>query len=224
MNTKISKTKVLLVDDHPLLRQGIAQLINQEKDLVVCGEAEDGNKAMQAIASTHPDIVISDISLKSASGIELLKDIKIHYPKLPVLMLSMHDESVYAQRALRAGAAGYITKQEATEKVLVALRRVLSGQVYLSDALGTKMLNQMVGGRGQINSSPMEALSDRELEVFCLIGEGNGTRQIADKLHLSVKTIESHRAHIKEKLSLTTANELVHQAIQWAQSETVGAN
>ncbi len=172
MNTESSQIKVLLVDDHPLLRQGITQLINQEKDLMVCGEAEDAKEALQVIASTKPDIVISDISLKEASGIELVKDIKIQYPKLPVLMLSMHDESVYAQRALRAGAGGYITKQEATEKVLIALRRVLSGQVYLSEALGTKMLNQMVGNRSEVNSSPMSALSDRELEVFGLIGEG----------------------------------------------------
>ncbi|MGI8965210.1 MAG: response regulator transcription factor, partial [Limisphaerales bacterium] len=205
MNSEGSQIKVLLVDDHPLLRQGITQLINQEKDLTVCGEAENANEALQAIASTKPDIVILDISLKEASGIELLKDIKIQYPKLPVLMLSMHDESVYAQRALRAGAGGYITKQEATEKVLIALRRVLSGQVYLSEALGTKMLNQMVSGRNETNSSPLGTLSDRELEVFCQIGEGYGTRQIAEKLHLSVKTIESHRSHIKEKLNLKTA-------------------
>lgn len=154
-----------------------------------------------------------------ASGIELLKNIKARFPKLQVLVLSMHDETVYAHRALRAGASGYIMKQEATEKVLTALRKVLRGEVYLSDRLGARMLNTLVGGRSSGAASPIEALSDRELEVFSLIGQGHGTRPIAEKLHLSVKTIESHRAHIKEKLNLQTATELVHHAIQWVQSE-----
>ncbi|MDQ6630455.1 MAG: response regulator transcription factor [Verrucomicrobiota bacterium] len=220
--TQKSPTRILLVDDHPLLRQGIAQLINQEKDLQICGEAENQHRALEMIATTRPDIVILDISLKGASGIELLKNIKIRYPKLIILILSMHDESVYAQRALRAGAAGYIMKQEATERVLIALRRVLKGEVYLSEELGAKMLNRLVGGRTSLNGSPVEELSDRELEVFNLIGQGHGTRPIAEKLHLSVKTIESHRAHIKEKLNLKNATELVHHAIQWAQSENLG--
>jgi DNA-binding NarL/FixJ family response regulator len=219
---KKSPTRVLLVDDHPLLRQGISQLINQEKDLHVCGEADDPNKAITAVEQTNPDVVILDISLKGASGIELLKNIKARFPRLTVLILSMHDESVYAQRALRAGAAGYIMKQEATEKVLVALRKVLSGEVYLSEELGHKLLNRMVGGRGSLTGSPIEELSDRELEVFGLIGQGHGTRPIAEKLHLSVKTVESHRAHIKEKLNLKNATELVHHAIQWVQSESLG--
>ncbi len=221
-STKKNPTRILIVDDHPLLRQGIAQLINQEKDMMVCGETDDANKALNAIAEHKPDIAILDISIKGASGIELLKNIKVRYPKLIVLILSMHDETVYAQRALRAGAAGYIMKQEATERVLVALRRVLTGEVYLSEELGTKMLNRLVGGRTSMNGSPIEELSDRELEVFGLIGQGHGTRPIAEKLHLSVKTIESHRAHIKEKLNLKNATELVHHAIQWAQSESLG--
>lgn len=222
MAAKKNQTRILIVDDHPLLRQGITQLINQEKDMQVCGEADEPNKALNAIANTRPDVVILDISLKGTSGIELLKNIKVRYPKLLVLILSMHDESVYAQRALRAGAAGYIMKQEATERVLVALRKVLGNEVYLSEELGSKMLNRLVGGRGSLTGSPIEELSDRELEVFGLIGQGHGTRPIAEKLHLSVKTIESHRAHIKEKLNLKNATELVHHAIQWVQSESLG--
>lgn len=222
MAAKKNPTRILIVDDHPLLRQGIGRLINQEDDMMVCGEADEPGKAMGAIADTNPDVVILDISLKGASGIELLKNIKARYPRLLVLILSMHDESVYAQRALRAGAAGYIMKQEATERVLVALRKVLSGEVYLSEELGHKLLNRMVGGRGTLSGSPIEELSDRELEVFGLIGQGHGTRPIAEKLHLSVKTVESHRAHIKEKLNLKNATELVHHAIQWVQSESLG--
>ena len=220
---KSNPTRVLIVDDHPLLRQGIAQLINHEKDMVVCGEAESAQKALDAMATTKFDVAIIDISLGASNGIELLKNIKIQHPKLLVLILSMHDESVYAQRALRAGAAGYIMKQEATERVLLAIRKVLSGEVYLSEKLGVRMLNQLVGGRSTaLVGSPIEELSDRELEVFGLIGQGMGTRPIAEKLHLSVKTIESHRAHIKEKLRLKNATELVHHAIQWAQSESLG--
>ncbi len=222
MGTKKSAARILIVDDHPLLRQGIAELINNEPDLEVCGEAEDPHKAIDAMEKLNPDVIILDISLKGASGIELLKNIKVRFPRLLVLILSMHDESVYAHRALRAGAAGYIMKQEASEKVLVAIRKILSGEVYLSEELGSRMLNRLVGGRSSLNGSPIEELSDRELEVFGLIGQGHGTRPIAEKLHLSVKTVESHRAHIKEKLNLKSANELVHHAIQWAQSENLG--
>jgi len=211
--------RVLIVDDHPLLRKGVSQLIDQEKDLVVVGEAEDANKAITAIENTKPDIALIDISLNGTSGIELLKNIKARFPKLKMLVLSMHDESVYAHRALRAGASGYIMKQEGTEKVLLALRKVLQGEVYLSDRLGNRMLHTLVNGRASLTTSPIEELSDRELEVFSLIGQGHGTRPIAEKLHLSVKTIESHRAHIKEKLNLQNASELVHHAIQWVQSE-----
>ena len=220
-SAKKNPVRIVIVDDHPLLRKGVGQLINNEKDLMVVGEAEDAAKALTAIEAAQPDVALIDISLGGASGIELLKNIKARFPKLQVLVLSMHDESVYAHRALRAGASGYIMKQEATEKVLTALRKVLRGEVYLSERLGARMLNTLVGGRSQSASSPIEALSDRELEVFSLIGQGHGTRPIAEKLHLSVKTIESHRAHIKEKLNLQTATELVHHAIQWVQSERV---
>src|ERR1700683_1337013 len=219
VTAKKNPTRVVIVDDHPLLRKGVGQLIDNEKDLSVVGEAEDAAKALTVIESSHPDVALIDISLGGASGIELLKNLKARFPKLLVLVLSMHDESVYAHRALRAGASGYIMKQEATEKVLTALRKVIRGEVYLSDRLGTRMLNTLVGGRSSGSASPIEALSDRELEVFSLIGQGHGTRPIAEKLHLSIKTIESHRAHIKEKLHLQTATELVHHAIQWVQSE-----
>jgi DNA-binding NarL/FixJ family response regulator len=218
---KKNPTRVVIVDDHPLLRKGVGQLINNEKDLLVVGEAENAAKALTAIEVLQPDVALIDISLGGASGIELLKNIKARFPKLRVLVLSMHDESVYAHRALRAGASGYIMKQEATEMVLTALRKVLRGEVYLSESLGARMLNSLVGGRSRAPASPIEALSDRELEVFSLIGQGLGTRPITERLHLSVKTIESHRAHIKVKLNLQTATELVHHAIQWVQSERV---
>ena len=218
-NAKKDATRVLIVDDHPLLRKGVSQLIDQERDLLVVGEAEDAHKALAAIEITKPDVALIDITLNGASGIELVKDVKVRFPKLKMLVLSMHDESVYAHRALRAGASGYIMKQEGTEKVLIALRKVLRGEVYLSERLGNRLLHTLVNGRSPAASSPIEDLSDRELEVFNLIGQGHGTRPIAEKLHLSVKTIESHRAHIKEKLNLQTATELVHHAIQWVQSE-----
>lgn len=211
---KKGKYKILLVDDHPILRQGLAQLLNQEKDMIVCGQYEEAGKALEAINQLKPDAAIVDISLKGSSGIELLKNIKVQYPKLLVLVLSMHDEALYAERALRAGAAGYIMKQEATEQVLVALRKIVNGEIYLSERMSSKLMHQLVSGRATDTGSLMERLSDRELEIFGLIGEGRGTRQIAEQLHLSVKTIESHRAHIKEKLNLKNATELVHRAIQ----------
>jgi len=206
--------KIFIVDDHPVLREGLAQLIDQQKDISICGQFEDGSTAFESIATLKPDLALVDISLKGSNGIELLKNIKTNYPKLLVLVLSMHDESLYAERALRAGAAGYIMKQEATEKVLEAIRKVLAGQIYLSEKISTKLMHQLVSGHTPGNGSLMDRLSDRELEVFGLIGQGRGTRQIAEQLHLSVKTIESHRAHIKEKLNLNNATELVHRAIQ----------
>jgi DNA-binding NarL/FixJ family response regulator len=223
-NSKRNAIRVLIVDDHPLLRKGVSQLIDQERDLAVVGEAEDANKAITAIENTKPDVALIDITLNGTSGIELLKNIKVRFPKLKMLVLSMHDETVYAHRALRAGASGYIMKQEGTEKVLTAMRKVLRGEVYLSERLGDRMLHSLVNGRAQLTNSPVEELSDRELEVFNLIGQGFGTRPIAEKLHLSIKTIESHRAHIKEKLNLQSATELVHHAIQWVQSERALVN
>jgi DNA-binding NarL/FixJ family response regulator len=210
------KRRVLIVDDHPIVRQGLAQLIEQEQDLTVCGQAENAHDAMRGIEDLNPDLVVVDITLKETSGMELIKDIKISHPSLPVLTLSMHDEAIYAERALRAGAKGYIMKQEAIEKVVTAIRRVLAGDVYISDDMATKMVSKMVGRDADKGVSPVERLSDRELEVFRLIGEGFGTREMAEKLRLSVKTIETYRAHIKDKLGLQDANEMLRAAIQWA--------
>jgi DNA-binding NarL/FixJ family response regulator len=208
------KKTVFIVDDHPLLRQGLALLVNRERDLAVCGEAEEAQTAMKEIPLKKPDILIADISLNGPDGLDLLKSLRMLYPNLPVLILSMHDESIYAERALRARANGYIMKQEATEKVLVAVRRILGGEIYLSDRMANKLLHQYVSGASADVNSRLSALSDRELEVFRLIGEGRGTRQIAEKLHLSIKTVETYQAHIKEKLSLQSGRELVQHAIQ----------
>jgi len=209
--TSIAKNTVFVVDDHPLLRQGIALLINREPDLAVCGEAANAQDAMKAIAAKRPDILIVDISLNGPDGLDLLKTLRSSYSDLPVLILSMHDETIYAERALRARANGYIMKQEATEKVLVAVRRILGGDIYLSDRMSNKLLHQYFSGASvDMNSR----LSDRELEVFRFIGEGCSTRHIAEKLHLSVKTVETYQAHIKDKLSLRSGRELVQYAIQ----------
>ncbi len=214
-SVQTKKCRVLLVDDHPIVRQGLGLLIDREEDLSVCGEAEGAHSAFHAIEALRPDIVVLDISLSGPDGLDVLKEIRMKTGSLPVLILSMHDESIYAERAMRAGANGYIMKQEATEKVLVAIRRILQGDVYLSDRLTNTMLQQYVRGASPTKSSPLLNLTDRELEVFRLIGEGHGTRQIADELHLSVKTIESYQAHIKEKLALRNARELVQHAIEW---------
>jgi DNA-binding NarL/FixJ family response regulator len=214
----VKKARILLVDDHPIVRQGLSQLINQEPDLTVCAHAEDGGGAKRAIADCSPDLVILDISLSGPDGFSVLKDIRLSDPALPVLVLSMHDESLYAERALRAGANGYIMKQEATEKVLQAIRRIRGGEVYVSDWIAKRLLRQIVSSPAS-GKSPMEALTDRELAVFRFIGKGRGTREIADDLHISVKTVESYQAHIKEKLSLKNARELVQHAFQWVTSE-----
>jgi DNA-binding NarL/FixJ family response regulator len=214
-NFTARKKMVFVVDDHPIVRQGLTLLINREADLAVCGEAEEMHAALSAIPLARPDILIVDISLNGPDGLELLKNIRITSPRLPVLILSMHDESIYAERALRAGANGYIMKQEATEKVLVALRRILSGEIYVSGRIANSMLEHYVHGTNHSPQSSVSELTDRELEVFRLIGEGHGTRQIADELHLSVKTVESYQAHIKEKLCLRSARELVQHAVQW---------
>jgi DNA-binding NarL/FixJ family response regulator len=212
--TRVKKKTVFIVDDHPLLRQGLALLVNREPDLAVCGEAEEAQTAMKEIAAKKPDILIADISLNGPDGLDLLKNLRTLYPGLPVLILSMHDESIYAERALRARANGYIMKAEATEKVLVAVRRILGGDIYLSDRMANKLLHQYISGASADMHSRLSALSDRELEVFRLIGEGRSTRQIAEKLHLSVKTVETYQAHIKDKLSLHSGRELVQHAIQ----------
>jgi DNA-binding NarL/FixJ family response regulator len=215
------KTRIFIVDDHPIVREGLSLMMNREPDMMVCGEAEEATRALQAITVAKPDFLIVDISLSGPDGLDLLKSIRARYPSLPVLILSMHDESIYAERALRAGANGYIMKQEATERVLVAVRQILTKKVYVSDRVANRMLQQYIKGSVSESKSPIAELSDRELEVFRLIGEGHGTRMIADELHLSVKTVESYQAHIKEKLSLKNGRELVQRAIQWSISENV---
>ena len=215
------KLKVFLVDDHPIVRQGLAQMINREPDLTVCGEAQEAASALQAISTEKPDILIVDISLVGPDGLELVKNIRLRYSSLPVLILSMHDESIYAERALRAGANGYIMKHEAAERVLVAIRQVLNHEIYVSERVASRMLHHYITGSPTAGQSPLTDLSDRELEVFRLIGEGHSTRAIAEELHLSVKTVESHQAHIKDKLSLKNGRELVQHAIQWAMKERV---
>lgn len=218
-NSVVKNRTVFLVDDHPIVRQGLTLLINQEADLTVCGQAEDMHSALQAIHDFRPNIMIVDISLNGPDGLELLKSVRAKYPDIPVLILSMHHESLYAERALRAGANGYIMKQEATEKVLVAVRRILGGEIYVSDRVSNHMLQHYIRGASHLPQSSVAELTDRELEVFRLIGEGHGTRQIAEELHLSVKTVESYQAHIKEKLSLRSARELLQHAVQWTVSE-----
>jgi DNA-binding NarL/FixJ family response regulator len=210
-----TKSKVLLVDDHPIVRKGLGQLINQEPGLEICGEAEDAPQALKAIGMLKPHIVVLDLLLKGTNGLELLKVLKTRFPKIPVLVLSMYDESLYAERALRAGAKGYLMKQEGTEKVICAIRKILSGEVCVSENLASQMLSRIAEGKEEGERSPIERLSDRELEVFQSIGNGLTTRQIAEKLSISIKTVESYREHLKEKLKLKNGTELVRHAVQF---------
>ena len=216
---KDNRKRVLLVDDHAVVRYGIAQIINQQSDLMVCGEEEDAAHALSAISRLKPDLVIADISLKDSSGLELMRNIKAQYAGLPVLVVSAHDEAMYAEIAFRAGALGYLMKADALDKVLTAIRRVLSGNIYVSDTLAAKMLQQQVRGAKDIQQSPVEGLSDRELEVFQLIGQWKKTKDIAQTLHLSIKTIEYYREQIKQKLDLNNAAELTQYATSWVQRE-----
>jgi DNA-binding NarL/FixJ family response regulator len=216
----MSRTKILIVDDHPILRKGLSMVINQEPDLMVIGEAEDAQTGLEMIESLMPDLVIVDLSLPGVDGIELIKSIKLRYRDLPALVVSMHDESLFAERALRAGARGYIMKQEAVENMLIAIRKVLNGEIFVSDKVATKMLETLISGDAKTVRSPLDLLSNRELTVFRLIGQGFKTSQIADRLHLSVKTIESYRSHIKEKLKIDTGTDLMKYAIQWIQNAT----
>ena len=215
-----AKRQVVIVDDHPIFRNGIIQLINHEPDLHVCGEICSAAQALGAVEELKPDIVVLDLSIQGTNGIELMKSIRALHPHLPALMVSMHDESIYAERALRAGARGYVMKAAPSEKVIEAIRRVLNGGIYLSEAIGGRLLDTFLNGRAtNVGSSTVEQLSDREIEVFRAVGEGRGTREIARTLFLSVKTVETHRAHIKEKLQLKTAPELVRAAVEWVNAE-----
>jgi len=216
-------TKIFIVDDHPMMREGLGQLIGQEPDLTVCGEAESAPEAVERIAALKPDLAIVDISLKTGNGLELIKDVQVRNPAVAVLVISMHDESLYAERVLRAGGRGYVMKQEGGKKIMQAIRQVLSGQVYVSEKMSARILETFSGRRGEAGGSPIERLTDRELEVFQLIGQGRGTRQIAQDLHLSVKTVEVHRLHIKEKLNLSDATALVRHAVRWVEAQSSGS-
>ena len=216
----VTRHRLLLVDDHPILRQGLAQVINRQPDLIVCGETDDAHEAVEFIGrGVSPDLVLIDLSLGSGDGIELVKDIRARFPATRMLVLSMHDEFVYAERALRAGARGYIMKQERVEQLLAAIARVLAGGIYVSPKLAEKMVDQYVGGPRESVGLAVDRLTDRELQVFRLIGQGLGTRLIAENLGLSRKTIESHREHIKAKLHLRNGDELIQRAIQWMRDQ-----
>jgi DNA-binding NarL/FixJ family response regulator len=220
IQAKDKRKRILLVDDHAVVRFGMAQLINQQGDLVVCGEEEDAAKALGAIARLKPDLVIADISLKDSSGLELMRNVKAQFNGLPVLVVSTHEESMYAEIAFRAGALGYLMKGGALDNIVTAIRRVLSGNIYVSDTLAARMLQQQVRGQTDIQQSPVKTLSDRELEVFQLIGQWRKTKEIAQALHLSIKTIEYYREQIKQKLSLKSAGELTQYATCWVQRES----
>jgi DNA-binding NarL/FixJ family response regulator len=217
-----SKMRILVVDDHPLMRSGVIQRINREPDLAVCAEAASAAEALEAIPKHDPDLVIVDVALAGKNGIELVKDLKVRHPRLPVIMLSVYDESLYAERALWAGARGYVMKQENADVLVHAIRRVRGGQVFVSERVSTKILNRVTGRPGEAAESPMDGLSDRELEVFRLIGDGYGAHEIAGKLHLSAKTVATHTEHIKHKLSLPTTRELTRFAIHWARVDRSG--
>ena len=218
-DTRENIHKVLIVDDHQIMRQGLATLIEQEDDLTVCDQADDIHGALDAIERSKPDIAIVDLSLKNCSGLDLIKDIQIRWPDLKIMVLSMHDESFYAERVLRAGAKGYVTKAEVATKVIDGLRAVLAGDIYISQKISEKMLRKMVGGKNKVDMFPLDRLSDREFEVFELIGQGLQSREVAERLHLSSKTIDAHRDHIKKKLDLDSATGLLTYAVQWVQFE-----
>ncbi len=214
--------KVLLVDDHPVLREGLIQTISREPDLSVCGEAENAAQTMEVIAARKPDLVVVDITLPGKSGLELIKDIQTLHPGLPVLVVSMHEESLYAERALRAGARGYIMKQESPHRLVAAIRRVLEGHIYVSEKMSAQILEIFSGTRPKASRSPIEQLSDREFEIFQLIGQGRSTEEIAQQLHLSVKTVAVHNANIKKKLQVKTARELIRRAVLWEDAHSMG--
>jgi len=217
--SKEKKTQVFIVDDHPVIRDGLAVIINHEQDMNVCGEAEDAHQALKAVTELKPDIVVADISLKNSDGLELTKNIKARYPRLPVIIFSVHDESIYAERALLAGAQAYLMKDAVSENIVKAIRAVLKGEIFVSDAISNKFLHRIAGDKAGKTKTPMESLSDRELEIFRLIGEGYKASQIAKQLYLSVKTVETYRARIKEKLNLSSAGKLLQYSIKWARNQ-----
>ena len=211
--------KILIVDDHPLMRKGLALALNAEIDLTVCGQVANAEEALGALEELDPDLAIVDISLPGMSGLELIKHMQALRPEMRTLVVSRHDEALYAERAIRAGARGYVMKLEAGEMIVKAVRRVLGGGIYVSEEINERLLLGLAAGRPKMAESPLELLSDRELEVFELTGRGRGTREIAERLYLSVKTVESYRARIKDKLNLKTAAELMQHAVQWVEGE-----
>jgi DNA-binding NarL/FixJ family response regulator len=215
MTGTLRKSRIFLIDDHPLVREGLANLINGQHDLVVCGEAEDSAGAITGIAKTRPDVALVDISLKNESGLELVKNLESQFPLVALIVLSMHDEALYAERALRAGARGYVMKRESTKSVLASIRRVLEGSVYVSERVVNSMARRFRSSSKEAESSPVERLSDRELEIFRLLGQGRSTAQIAEDLHLSLKTVQAYCARAKEKFGVSSLGELLRAAIRW---------
>jgi DNA-binding NarL/FixJ family response regulator len=216
------RKRIFLVDDHPMMRDAMCLLIDSEPGLVCCGGAKSAEEALQEVPRCNPDLVITDITLPSRSGLDLIKDLATLDPNLPVFVYSMHDELFYAERALRAGARGYLMKEAGSEKMLEAIHQILSGQISVSPKIAAKILNQYSGATARSSNSPIEKLTDREFDVFQLIGKGRSTKQIADQLHISPKTVAIHREHIKEKLGVDNATELTHQAIRWVESQGAG--
>jgi DNA-binding NarL/FixJ family response regulator len=221
--TKPSVKRLLIVDDHPMMRTGLTQLIDNERDLKVCAEADNAGQALDIAVGQTLDLILLDISLPDKSGLELIKDLRALKPGLPILVVSMHDESLYTERVLRAGGRGYIMKQEGGKKLLQAIRQVLNGQIYVSEKMSAGILETFSGRQAEAAVSPVQQLSDREFEVFQLIGQGKSTREIAAHLHLSAKTVEVHRLNIKKKLKLKTATDLVRHAVRWLETEESGA-
>ena len=224
MNSNASaarRHRIFLVDDHPLVREGLTNLINGQNDLIVCGEAEDSAGAISGIEKTRPDVVLVDISLKNESGLELVKNLESQFPLVALIVLSMHDEALYAERALRAGARGYVMKRESTKSVLASIRRVLEGGVYVSERVVNSMARRFSSSSKAAESSPVERLSDRELEIFRLLGQGRTTAQIAEDLHLSLKTVQAYCARAKEKFGVSSLGELLRAAIRWEDATNV---
>lgn len=216
--SKSTAKQIFIVDDHPVFREGLVGLVKREKDLAVCGEADNASQALSAIESLQPDLVLADIGLPGKSGLELVKDIRAVCPKMAVLVISMHDETLYAERVLRAGGRGYIMKQEGPEKILQAIRQVLDGQISVSGKMSARILDALSDRKAKTNS-PIARLTDREFEILQLIGQGRDSHAIAEQLHLSIKTVDAHRGHIKEKLELKTGTELICYAARWVETQ-----
>ena len=214
--------KILVVDDHPLVRAGLLQMINKEPGLAVVAEAGGPREAMVEITKLRPDLIVVDITMKDGGGLEFIKDVRALHGDIPMLVVSMHDEMVYAERVLRAGASGYVMKEEGATHLITAIHRVLDGGVYLSEAMSGRLLRSVANPKSRNTGSPLQTLTDRELEVFQLIGQGHTTDEIAKRLSLSPKTVDVHRAHIKEKLQIKSGTALIHQAVQWFQGQSSG--